>query len=224
MESIIQNFFNREDEIRINEKMMYYDYQFPKEKVSKYINDIINIPLENFINFVIYKIKVSNLTPDDICQFSNFEKCTDLLCKILIKNGDKGVNYFECGALLLNDGVTRKKNALIKYGENQLKTGRMLGLIYSVSHTFYVGCIGYVYITLPEEKKEKLLRRLLLRAPLFCYIIQQALNKKVVLKELLNVISETTYQRRKGNIKRLFGILFNSDEYDFSKIKDNLEW
>ena len=48
--NILFDFFNRNFEKVINEKMMYYSYAFEFELVKKFILKVINVPLNSFLN------------------------------------------------------------------------------------------------------------------------------------------------------------------------------
>ena len=123
---------------------------------------------------------------------------------------------------MLNDGVLRKDMAYIKYGENHLKTAEALGLLYELTRTYFVSCIGEIYLTLDEEDRKKLNVRLFLRNKFIARLIKATATGKVDARQFLYMLSDATYIRRKSNIKCILRYLSESTEYDFSVLFNNI--
>lgn len=179
------------------------------------------------IGFVAY-IKESNvknkIEPGDVIQFSNIKDATINFCEKVNKINNPGLNFQEVGKLLQDDGINRKVGAYVKYGENHTKTAQTLGLAFELCNTYYLSGIGYIFMELSEENREKLLTRLILRSKLFTSMIQASVNGKVNMREFLYKLSDSTYVRRRSNIKKMMEYLTQSNEYDFTKFIDNIEF
>ena len=58
---ILDAFYSRTYENSINKKMLYYNYNFPKEEVEDYVRQVLNVPIESFIQ---YDIEAEDLVCD----------------------------------------------------------------------------------------------------------------------------------------------------------------
>ena len=221
---IVDAFYSRTYESDINKKMLYYNYVFPKEEVANYIQQILCIPIESLIQHDIQMETTEAITPKDVFQFSTLEAGTDHVCQALSSAGNPGVTFIEAGKLMLNDGTLRKDMAYIKYGENHLKTAEALGLLYELTRTYFVSCIGEIYLTLNEEDRKRLNIRLFLRNKFIARLIKATATGKVDARQFLYMLSDTTYIRRKSNIKCILRYLQESTEYDFSGLFENISF
>ena len=221
---IVDAFYSRTYESDINKKMLYYNYVFPKEEVANYVQQILCIPIETLIQHDIQMETTEAITPKDVFQFSTLEAGTDHVCQALSSAGNPGVTFIEAGKLMLNDGSLRKDTAYIKYGENHLKTAEGLGLLYELTRTYFVSCIGEIYLTLSEADKKKLIIRLFLRNKLLSRLVKAASKGKVNAMQFLYMLSDSTYVRRKSNLKGILRYLSESTEYDFAPIIQNISF
>ena len=48
---ILDAFYSRTYENSINKKMLYYNYNFPKEEVEDYVRQVLNVPIESFLQY-----------------------------------------------------------------------------------------------------------------------------------------------------------------------------
>lgn len=216
--SILDAFYSRTYENDINKKMLYYNYDFPAEEVESYVRQILCVPVEQFIQRDIEMETTEAITPKDVFQFSTLEAGTDHICQTLNEAGNPGVTFIQAGKLLLNDGTQRKDTAYIKYGENHLKTAEALGLLYELTRTYFVSCIGVIYLKLNDEDRKKLNVRLFLRNKFIARLIKATASANVDARQFLYMLSDSTYIRRKSNIKCILRYLQDSTEYDFSEI------
>ena len=216
--SILDAFYSRTYEKDINKKMLYYNYDFPTEEVENYVRQILCVPVEQFIQRDITMETAEAITPKDVFQFSTLEAGTDHICQVLNEAGNPGVTFIQAGKLLLDDGSQRKDMAYIKYGENHLKTAEALGLLYELTHTYFVSCVGMIYLNLNEEDRKKLNVRLFLRNKFIARLIKATASANVDARQFLYMLSDSTYIRRKSNIKCILRYLQDSTEYDFSEI------
>ena len=220
----LDDFYNRSFEKVINNKMLYYNYEFPWGEVKAYIRDMLSIPVKDYIDYDILLETKESITPKDVFQFSNLEACTSKICHVLAEAGNPGVKFAQAGELLLNDGKKRKETAYIKYGENQLKTATALGLLYELSNTYFLSCIGIYYERLSADDQKKLVTRLFLRSKLIARLIKASSLATVDARQFLYMLSESTYIRRKTNLKHVLKFLNSSDEFDFSDIINHISF
>ena len=221
---ILDAFYSRTYEKEINKKMLYYNYNFPKSEVEDYVRQILCVPVEMFVHRDLQSETLEAITPKDVFQFSTLEAGTDHVCRSLKDAGNPGVTFIEAGKLMLNDGTRRKDTAYIKYGENHLKTAEALGLLYELTRTYFVSCIGEIYLTLNDEDKKKLNTRLFLRNKFISRLIKVTAKGKVDARQFLYMLSDATYVRRKSNLKRILAYLQESQEYDFSPFINNISF
>ena len=104
------------------------------------------------------------------------------------------------------------------------KTAEALGLLYELTRTYFVSCIGEIYLTLNDEDKKKLNTRLFLRNKFISRLIKVTANGKVDARQFLYMLSDATYVRRKSNLKRILAYLQESQEYDFSPFINNISF
>lgn len=220
--NILDEFYSRTYENDINKKMLYYNYDFPTEEVENYVRQILCVPVEQFIQRDITMETAEAITPKDVFQFSTLEAGTDHICQVLSEAGNPGVTFIQAGKLLLDDGTQRKDMAYIKYGENHLKTAEALGLLYELTRTYFVSCIGMIYLNLDTEDRKKLNVRLFLRNKFVARLIKATASANVDARQFLYMLSDATYIRRKSNIKCILRYLQGSTEYDFTAITQKI--
>lgn len=212
----IQDFVSRKNERGINQRMLEYSYVFPAEEVLQYVQLVNEISIDSFLGFVMEEKFDFQITAKDVFQFSNIHSATTIICEALKKENNPGVNFYQAGKLLLKNEPEKKKAAYIKYGENQLKTAEILGLLFEIEHTYFLSCLGYVLDVLDEKKQKKLVLRCLLRSKLIMKLFSATCNGEVDLRQFLYMLSESTYKRRVSNLLHLFQIMNDFGEYDFS--------
>lgn len=214
MEGIVDKFFSKEYEEKINKDILFYT--FPQEEVKVYVEQVIAEPLPRFLSYMDNISERTRIESGDVFQFSDLDDGTVAFCEKMKRTDNPGMKFIDIGRLLLDDGKVRKEGALVKYGENHVKTAEMLGLSFELCKTYYLSGIGYVYAELPEEKQQRFLTRLVLRNKLVTRLYQASKNGNVNMREFLYMLSDSTYLRRRSNIKSMLNILVKSDENDFS--------
>ena len=213
----IELFFSKTYEDSINQKMLYYKYVFQCEEVKGYVLKINSIEISDILTYITSNQEDVLISPRDIFQFSSINDATETICRKVKEANNEGYKFLELGKMLLDDGIIRKDGAYTKYGENHVKTAEMLGLMYELSHVYFLSCLGCIYNELDEENKNKLLVRLVLRNKFVGRLYRASLNGTIDLRNFLYMLSDTTYARRKSNIKSIINILKNCKEYDFSE-------
>ena len=101
--------------------------------------------------------------------------------------------------------------------ENHLKTAESLGLLYELTHVYFLSCIGYVTDLLNDNQREKLLLRLVLRNKLVRALYLASKNGTVNLRQFFYMLSDSTYTRRRSNVRSILSILEKNKEFDFSQ-------
>ena len=215
-EDLIQSFFTKGYEQSVNQKMLQYSYVFPSDEVLHYVASLNEIPVEFFLQTSFKFGDNVQITSKDVFQFSNFTSATVKICEAIKMANNPGVSLYDAGRLLLQDGVSRNKTAYIKYGENQLKTAEIMGLLFEMAHTYFLSCIGYVINDLDMEARHRLLLRCLLRSKLLSKLLSATHNGNVDLRQFLYMLSDSTYSRRITNLLHLFQIMNDFGEFDFS--------
>lgn len=218
-------FFNMSFENEINNKMLYYSYHFEYNNVREYVNNLLSIPLSEYVGYLCDNYNVSYLEAKDILQFSNFEDFSTKICKVIKENGDKGFSVLDIGKFLENDGIVRKDGAYLKYGENHAKAAREIGLLFSLSNKYFLSCVGYIFNDLEEKIRNRLLIRLFLRNKLIRRIIYRwKSDGSVDYYNEVGFLSLTTQKRRKPNIKAIIEFLSKSSEYNFVELLNNIKF
>lgn len=216
MHDIVVEFYSREYENKINKKTLYYSYDFPEQEVEIYVKRIISEPVDRYVTYIKNLKEKEIIEAKDVFQFSRMEDATLIICEKVKANNNPGMKYLDVGKLLLDDGKRRKNGAYTKYGENHVKTAESIGLFFELSRTYFLSCLGHVYCELPEKDQQKLLVRLLLRNRLIVRMIQASENGNINAREFFYMLSDSTYLRRKSNVKAILNILADSEEYNFN--------
>lgn len=82
----IETFFYRSLENQVNEKMLDdYSYNIPMPLLHAYIQNLINIPYEEFLYFII-SWNYPPITTEDMTQSSSFSASEIEMCNILSDN------------------------------------------------------------------------------------------------------------------------------------------
>ncbi|MBO7184000.1 MAG: hypothetical protein J6V49_07690 [Bacteroidales bacterium] len=220
-ETAIQRFFDYEIDKELQQRMLTDTCTEWADDTLSYIHSVLEIPIESFIEHI-ENIKRQPITAADIFQFSNFENATKNLCAKIVCSENAGLKFLEIGKLLFDDGISRTDTAFRKYGENHIKMAEAVGLAFKDGTAYYLSPIGCVYDKLADTEQSKLMIRLILRNKLISQLFSVALKGTFRLESFLYDIAESTYQRRKPNIKFVIDMLNASDEYAFLPITKNI--
>ncbi len=187
-----------------------------------YIDELIAIPVNCYVDYITVCCKREPIMASDVFQFSDIEDATINVCEAVCKH-NVGCSMQEIGSLLLDDGIQRSPTALNKYGENHIKTAEAFGLAFRANRRqFFLTATGIIFCSLSQDKREKLLIRLILRNKLMVQLILAATNGVFELDAFLYDLSKSTYLRRRTNIKRIIALLQTSTEFDFSFLSSNI--
>lgn len=218
----LADFFSYKTENRINKAILYC-----KEddlEIQTYTTELLEISLREYIDYVCTHPSNNVITTKDVVQFSDFNNATEEICKKIKNANNPGMKFEEIGRLLLDDDKERKESAYIKYGENHIKTATSFGLAFEFYNTYYLSCIGSIFVDLNDTEKKMLLDRLIVRSTLFSRMIQASQNGTVHMREFLYMLAYSTYIRRKSNIKKVLDYLYTSNEYNFDSLEKTIEF
>lgn len=191
------------------------NYVIPYDSVCKYVRQIIKIPYGEFLLYVRQELSIEPFDSKNITQCSSFVACERDLCKILIEYSNPGFSYEEIGKLLKGESGSDKEGAIRKYGENQIKTARQLGLAFEYYDDWYLSILGYVYLSLTPDEQHSLLARTILRDELYAKILCDLSVTDVDLLSYMDCISsESTKARRYGCVKFLVEICLEECKKD----------
>lgn len=206
----IETFFYRSLEKEINELMLDdYSYALPMERLISYVKKVIEIPYSEFLYYII-SFDYAQITTDDMTQNSSFSAAEIEMCNVLIENNNPGYDFEEIGTLFPHYCSSQTPYALKKYGENQVKTSKQLGLTFSYYNSWYLSCFGYVYQTLSQEERNAFIARSILRDNLYGTIVRDIIDKTVTLNNYLKPLSDSTIKRRSPGIIRILKFAINA--------------
>ncbi len=206
----IESFFYRSLENQVNDKMLDdYSYNIPISMLKKYVKSIIDIPYEEFLYFII-SWDYPPISTEDMTQSSSFSASEIEMCSILSDNDNPGYSFEEIGRLFPHYCKSQTEYALRKYGENQIKTSKQLGLVFQYYSSWYLSCFGYVYKELNEDDKSAFIARSILRDPFYGTIIRDILTRDVTINNYLQGLSPSTIHRRSPGIMRILKYALNA--------------
>lgn len=182
------------------------DYVIPYEKLRNYVTSIISISYSEYIDYIRNNQSSVNIETSDITQSSSFSACEIEMCNALLWADNRGFNFLEIGKLFPQYVSHSNDTAYRKYGENQVRTSAHLGLVYEYYRYWYLSCLGYIYPSLKDEERKKLLARTILRMPLYQDMVLRLLRDDVFLTDYMKSMAPSTQGRRAGSIMRLLDI------------------
>lgn len=201
---LLSEFFHGDFEYSLNEKILDdYAFVIPEDEIIAYIRTIISIPYEEFLYFLI-SWQLPKIEAGDLTQSSSFSAAEIEMCEALLNEGNPGLEFLAIGKLFPQYcKKTESDYALRKYGENQVKTAKQLGLTFCYFNDWYLNCFGYVYHLLSDSEKQSLLARTILRDPLYGTMMKDLLFKDIKFNDYLIGLSDSTIKRRLPGIKRI---------------------
>lgn len=206
----IESFFYRSLENQVNDKMLDdYSYNIPLPMLRNYIRDIISIPYEEFLYFII-SWDYPSITTEDMTQSSSFSAAEIEMCNLLIENDNPGYSFEEIGRLFPQYCKSQTEYALRKYGENQIKTSKQLGLVFQYYSSWYLSCFGYVYAEFDDQDRAAFIARSILRDSFYGTILRDLLTHDITINNYLKGLSPSTVHRRCPGIMRILKFAINA--------------
>ena len=183
--------------------------------MKEYVNQIMRYDLQSFINYLSKHPLVDEVISRDITQLSNIDDCTINMCKMMLQYGNKGFTLTEI-ASNLHDTDSYKDNqvALVKYGENQVKTASQMGLAVFKNELWFLSGIGFVFGELEEENQKKYLAINLLRDPFYSKVILSLCKSDTKLRDYMSILSETTQTRRASSCMKVISFFLNQCKFE----------
>lgn len=209
-QQLIETFFNRSLEKEVNEALLDdYMYVIPMASLTTYIKELIRVPYAEFLYFII-SYNYPQITNDDMTQSSSFSAAEIEMCHALIDNDNPGYDFEGIGKLFPQYCKSQTKYALRKYGENQIKTSKQLGLTFSSYGSWYLSCFGYIYLELNDEERNAFIARSILRDSFYGTIIRNLIEKPIIINNYLRPLSDSTINRRCSGILRILKFAINA--------------
>ena len=158
----IELFFSESYEKQINDMILEdVDYTIPYSRLQEYVQSIIDIPFEEFLDYLKNTETVCELSTSDFPN-KNVFLYTDHIVDFFIQEDNRGITTEDM-----------LQNTWYSFGKNKanatyvLRSFSYLGFIYIYYDCWYLNCIGYVLGSISEERRDSLYARLLLRKKLF---------------------------------------------------------
>ena len=228
----LSDFYNSTVESPINEAMLSRTYILPVNKIKDSLGQLVEIPCFRFVDHLINEMARIGVTSNDVPQFSSWDDGTERICRAIVKSGDSGFRHEEIGRLLASGKCLHNKEddrkyiiACRKYGEGHAKLAKSLGLLQEIDKTYFLSCLGACWPDVPQEIKDRLYTRMILRTRFIGMLIQRASSEMVCVKEITKMLglSRWSIYRRHSNVVALLERLKGSREYDFSALLAKIE-
>jgi hypothetical protein len=205
-EQTILEFFYGDVETTINNAILDdIDYVVPKNRILSYVNKLLAIPYSEYL-YSLISWELTKIESGDLTQSSCFSAAEIEMCQALLSFDNLGFTFEEIGQLFPQYCKKNSLYALRKYGENQVKTSKQLGLTYQYYGKWYLNCLGYIYEDLSEENRRLLLARTILRDSLYGSMMRDLIFNDIALEDYLIGLSKSTIARRATGILRILGL------------------
>lgn len=198
----IEVFFSRSVEKTFNDSILDdKNYVIPHGSLDTYLDTILSVPYSEYIDYLRNHKNELTFSSLNISQFSSFSACEIEMCNVLIWNGNPGLTNLEIGKLFPDYVQKHNDTAYLKFGENQIKTAAQLGLAFEYYGLWFLSCIGYVYPHISDERKARILARLILRDSFYANIVLSLTEGDVdLLTYMESELSPKTSARRYSNV------------------------
>ena len=198
---LIELFYNRTYEKFVN-KQILDDKNFivPRQQLINYVHELVNIPFEDFIDYIKHNDIDRRLEHSDITQFSSFPTCELEMCKALQWTNNPGCKYIDIGRLFPNKLYSKKESAYWRFGEMHIKASTQLGLTFEYYNYWYLSCLGYIYPELEKSLRLQLLARTITRNRLYQQILIDIMEHDVNPEEYVNIFPNFNFKRCKRSV------------------------
>jgi len=180
-----------------------------KEELVVAVKVLIGTPITKFIDEI---DSSKNYKAEDIVQFSNFEHAVNNVCTV-IEFSDSLLNFNDLGKKIMHSKLV---GACKKYGENHAKLAYEFSFVNLEKKTSTIvtnTSLGSFSISLSKDDKYELIKRLALRNKFISSIIFGAKKDMITYSSFASkVLSESTVNRRKSNVKYLVSLILKDNE------------
>lgn len=154
---------------------------------------------------------VHTISKADPSQFSDFSDAYYKVPYLLANCGMENVDYNQMGFMLRSE--KRKEGADKKYGENHIKTAAQMGLCKFAKCRANANALGTNFVMQNDEDRKSLLPKICIYIP---YVQNYFMSgaKDEDLEEILSILSKTTQNRRRSNVKTILETVKESIEYE----------
>ena len=206
-------FFSEDYEKKINDNMLEKNYVFPATEFNDYLQSLLKIPYSQYIEYIKNTYKEYKITSSDITQSSSFDACRFYTIEVLKEGENSGFTCetlgFKLRELMLSKGFKNTNTNNTKYGENQVKTAKDLGLTFEYYGYWYLTCIGFVFSDYSIEIQNQILARTILRNHFYQTLIINLIEKPTLISSYMSCLSQSTIDRRIGSVEKILTICAN---------------
>ena len=215
----IQDFYSRKFETESTKILLETPSLFSVEAMERYVYKLMQYKLDEYIHYLHFNPNKIEITSKDITQLSSIEDCTINMCRVMLSRINCGLSFPEIASELhVDDSYKDNLVALMKYGENQVKTAAQLGLCVFWNDLWYLSSVGYIFLNLPENVQNKYLSINLLRDPFYSKVIISLCQKDTCLQDFMQILSESTQKRRASSCKRVMEFFYRQCNEENVKI------
>lgn len=196
-------------------------YNGNEQEIANAIKLLLSIPIDEFIKYMDYENL--DILPEQVLQYSSFEHGVISLCKHLYFCNPS--TYNELGEKLIH---AQLPGANKKYGENHSKLAQELSFVRLKREgtvKVYITNLGKMTIAMEDSDIKLLSYRLLLRNELIKKIISVLMKTDELIEYSCftnGVLSKSTSDRRKTNVKTAINYILNNCENIY--LKNRILW
>ncbi len=186
---LIDLFYNRAYEKFVNKQILDdKNYIVPRQQLKNYVNELVNIPYIDFINYIKHNQIEGEIKASDITQFSSFSACGIEMCNALIWANNPGCQFIDIGRFFPNNIIGRSDGAYRRYGESHIKAATQLGLTFEYYGYWYLSCLGYIFPELEESVRRRFLARTITRNRLYQQLLVDIMYHDVNPETYINLL------------------------------------
>lgn len=210
---LIELFYNRTYEKFVNKQILDdKNYIVPRQQLTNYVRELIDIPYNDFIEFLKNRNEKIVVKGTDVTCYSSFSACEIDMCNALIWANNPGCTFVDIGRLFPENVNSRNDLAYRLYGEKHIKAATQLGLTFEYYDYWYLSCIGYIYPDLNEDERIQLLARTITRNDLYQQMLVDIMDHDVYPELYLTMFSGSALKSRIKNVVSFFDICIEECE------------
>lgn len=201
----IELFFSKSYENQINDLVLEdVFYEIPRESLMNYVLTIINIPYDEFLDYIDENNNVAELQTSDIPYQDSIQLCTDAVTNYLLSVDNCGVTATEFGGYCHNTASAELRDMRVKsLGARNLRSAEMLGLVFCYYDHWYLNCIGYLVDELTCNERNAFFARALLRTEFFSFFVPKLYKESILLQSFFSATRESHVNRYINKVSEL---------------------